>query len=121
MHTLLGVTDEHSLLHNPKLGASWEGFALEAIIQKYHADTEECFFWSVHGRAELDLLIVKNGRRLGFECKYSDSPSVTKSMQMAAEVLQLDQLIVIYPGDKRYAVGGNMLISGLEREITAMI
>lgn len=73
-HTLIGVNTHSDLLVNPKLGVSWEGFALEQIIFHLDAQQEECYFWGTHQQAELDLLIIKNGKRLGFEIKYSGAP-----------------------------------------------
>jgi len=112
-HTLSGITDRSSLLYHPKLGASWEGFALEEIIRSYQADPEECFFWGIHGQAELDLLIMKNGKRFGFECKFKDAPRLTQSMELAVEMLELDTLEVIYPGDKDYALGDKIFVRSL--------
>jgi predicted AAA+ superfamily ATPase len=113
-HSLSGVTDHHSLMHYPKLGASWEGFALEEIAHHYQADPEECFFWGVHNQAELDLLIVKNGKYMGFEFKYGDSPRLTPSMEIALETLELDSLHVIYPGKKDYSLGKNISVRCLD-------
>ena len=101
-HTLIGVDTHSDLQVNPKLGASWEGFALEQIIFHLDAQQEECYFWGTHQQAELDLLIIKNGKRLGFEIKYSAAPKLTKSMQIAQEDLALDGLTVVYPGDIEY-------------------
>ena len=113
-HTLLGVANHSALLTSPKIGASWEGFALEEIIRFHQARIEECYFWSTHGEAELDLLIIKNGKRLGFEFKYTDAPKMTKSMVIAQEDLKLDKLFVIYPGKLRFPVGRNIEAVGLE-------
>lgn len=101
-HTLIGVNTNSDLLVNPKLGASWEGFALEQIIFHLDVQQEECYFWGTHQQAELDLLIIKNGQRLGFEIKYSAAPKLTKSMQIAQKDLALDVLTVVYPGDVEY-------------------
>lgn len=101
-HTLIGVNNYSDLLVNPKLGASWEGFALEQIIFHLDAQQEECYFWGTHQQAELDLLIIKNGKKLGFEIKYSGAPKLTKSMQIAQKDLALDSLTVVYPGDIEY-------------------
>jgi len=113
LHSLLGVPERSALSVHPKLGASWEGFALEEIIRTLGADEEEVFFWGVHGQAELDLLIVRDGKKLGFEFKYSSAPSLTRSMARAHELLELDSLTVIYPGDKRYPLADGIEACGL--------
>lgn len=112
-HKLLGVSDFSALFRHPKIGASWEGFALEQIIQLYRARPEECYFWSIHQQGELDLLIFKDGQRHGFEFKYSDAPTLTKSMLMAQETLNLDTLHVIYPGDKTYKLTDDITVCSL--------
>src|SRR3989338_10654389 len=101
-HSLLNITTRQALFTHPKLGASWEGFALESVIRHMHADQEECYFWATHNQAELDLLIVRGSERLGFEFKHTRSPQKTRSMEIAYENLQLDKIIVIYTGDKKF-------------------
>jgi predicted AAA+ superfamily ATPase len=98
-HHLLGVHTQEQLFLHPRLGASWEGFALEEITRHYRVREEECFFWSVHEQSEVDLFFLRNGKRIAFEFKYTDKPSVSKSMRVSLENLKLDFLYVIYPGN----------------------
>jgi len=65
----------------------------------HRAKRGEAFFWSVHGGAELDLLILQDGRRWGFEIKLTKSPQVTASMRSAREILHLDHLYVMCHGE----------------------
>ncbi len=102
LHFLLDIEDRLNLNRHPKIGASWEGFALEEIIRYHHAEAEACFFWSTHSHAELDLILFQKGKRLGFEFKYTEAPKLTKSMQIACEDLKLDELTVIYPGTRQF-------------------
>ena len=101
LHALLGINNNSDLKTNPKIGASWEGFALENIIRSLNIHENDAYFWAVHNSTELDLLIFKNGKRLGFEFKYSTAPKLTKSMLSAYNDLNLDSLTVIYPGEHR--------------------
>lgn len=117
LHSLLDIKSKEMLLGNPKLGASWEGFALEEIIRKYNADPNECFFWGTHAGAELDLLILKNGKRHGFEFKYADAPRLTSSMKIALEELELDHLTVIYPGKQDYRLSEKVTVRPLKNFI----
>ncbi|MBS0622596.1 MAG: ATP-binding protein [Verrucomicrobia bacterium] len=112
-HALCEIPDKKTLLHHPKLGASWEGFAVEEVIRLYGAAPEECFYWGIHGQSELDLFMIKEGKRLGFEFKYCDAPKLTPSMKMALELLHLDSLTVIYPGDKDYVLAPNVQVKAL--------
>ncbi|MDF1654444.1 MAG: ATP-binding protein [Coxiellaceae bacterium] len=107
-HTLLDITTPQELLVNPKLGASWEGFALESIIRHLGVDQHDCYFWATHNQAELDLLILKGTKRIGFEFKYTKAPKLTKSMKIAGDDLKLDILYVVYAGDKKFALSSNI-------------
>ncbi|MBX9830856.1 ATP-binding protein [Candidatus Babeliales bacterium] len=113
LHALLGIQDEEGLHVYPRLGASWEGFALEEIIKTYHAQPEECFFWATQSGAELDLLIIKDGKRLGFEIKYTDSPKITKSMSIALEDLNLDHLYLVHPHKDSFPLADKITALGI--------
>lgn len=106
LHTLLGIQDTMQLLTHPKLGASWEGLVIEETIRRERPD--EVWFYGVHGGSELDLLMIKNGRRIGVEVKRADAPVLTRSMQIAQADLQLHELRVIYPGPRTYALADNV-------------
>ena len=121
LHTLLGLPDLHALEAHPKLGASWEAFLIEQVIQRLGAERDECFFWATHQGAELDLLVIRGGRRYGFEFKRTSAPTVTKSMRIAMEDLALHSLEVIHAGahsfpmDKRIrAVAAGRLLQDLK-------
>lgn len=101
LHALLGLRSSAEVLSHPRFGASWEGFALEQVIRFVDAE-RDAYFWATHGGAELDLLVNRGGRRYGFEFKYSDAPSTTKSMRVALADLRLDSLFVVYPGQRRF-------------------
>lgn len=100
LHQLLGIRSTKELLAHPKSGASWEGYALEAILQAI--EPEEAYFWGTHAGAEIDVVMVKDGRKLGAEFKRQDAPRLTPSMRIALEDLKLEQIAVIYPGERRY-------------------
>jgi predicted AAA+ superfamily ATPase len=106
LHALLGIQDTMQLLTHPKLGASWEGLVIEETIRRERPD--EVWFYGVHGGSELDLLMIKNGRRIGVEVKRADAPVLTRSMQIAQADLQLHELRVIYPGPRTYALADNV-------------
>ena len=100
LHTLLGLDSFHALEGHPKLGASWEGFALEQVM--HTAGSHGTYFWATYSGAELDLLVHWHGKRWGFEFKYSDAPAMTKSMHIALEDLKLARIFVVYPGKVPY-------------------
>jgi uncharacterized protein len=100
LHTLLGLADATQLLGHPKLGASWEGFALEQLLAVLR--TRDAYFWATHGGAELDLLVMVGGKRYGVEFKYADAPGTSRSMRVALEDLGLEHLWIVYPGSEAY-------------------
>lgn len=102
LHTLLGIQSQDDLEHHPKSGASWEGFVIKEIIHLLGATHEECYFWATHSGAELDLLIIRGSRRLGFEIKLTTAPRPTPSMRSALESLNLDRLAVVHAGEHAF-------------------
>ena len=117
LHALLGIGTRRDLELHPKLGASWEGYAVEEILKALRPD--EAYFWATHNGAELDLLIFKNGRRIGVECKRADAPTMTPSMRIALQDLKLDQLVVAYPGTQRYKLAANVEVAPLAELVGA--
>lgn len=112
MHSLLRLDDLEMLQNHPKLGASWEGFALGQILSRF--GERDAYFWATHAGAELDLMLLRKGKRWGFEFKYADAPGLTKSMKIALEDLKLEKLWVIYPGTTNYPVHKKIEVIGLK-------
>ncbi len=102
LHSLMGLRGEADLLRHPRLGASWEGYAIEQVLRLARPD--DAYFWATHTGAELDLLMFRYGKRIGVEFKWADAPSLTRSMNIAMQDLKLDALYVAYPGDRRYTL-----------------
>jgi predicted AAA+ superfamily ATPase len=116
LHTLLGVRGNTIVTH-PKCGASWEGYALENLIHSYDNDLYEFYFWATEKGAELDLLVVKGGQRIGYEFKYSEAPKITKSMHIAWQDLKLDHLTIITPGERSYTLGDGIVVKSLKEAV----
>ncbi len=110
---LNNIENSTHLFNKPQLGALWEGFALEQIIQSQKYSSENCFFWSIHNQAEIDLLVLDKGKKIGFEFKYADIPKMTKSMHMAKEILNLDEFYVVYPGKTTYKIDTSVIAKPL--------
>jgi predicted AAA+ superfamily ATPase len=105
LHVLLGIREQKDLESHPKVGASFEGFALEQVVRRLGAEWNECYFWRTHQGAELDLLVVRGRTRLGFEIKHTDAPGVTPSMKMALADLKLNSLDVVHRGREGFPMG----------------
>lgn len=102
LHALLGLGTEAELLGHPKVGASWESFAMNEVVRLLDVPWDRCYYWATHQGAELDLLVMESGKRLGFEFKRTSAPRGTRSMFSALEDLGLDRLYVVYPGEERF-------------------
>ncbi len=118
LHGLLEIEDRHALLGHPRLGASWEGFAIEQIARRLAP--AEAYFWATHGGAELDLLFLRDGRRFGVECKFSEAPRITRSMRVAKEDLSLAHLWIVHPGQHTYAVEDDISVVPLGDFVTGL-
>ena len=117
LHALLGLGTQRDLEHHPKLGASWEGYAVEEILKAYQPD--EAYYWATHNGAEIDLVLFKGGKRIGIECKRADAPTLTPSMRIALADLKLDQLLVAYPGERRYRLAKKVEVVPLAELVNA--
>lgn len=117
LHGLLGLSTARDLDHHPKVGASWEGYAVEEVLKALRPD--EAYYWATYQGAELDLLLFKRGRRIGVECKRADAPVLTASMRIAMKDLKLDELYVVYPGEKRYALARSIEVVPLAHFVKA--
>ena len=106
LHTLLGIHSKKELLSHPKYGASWEGYVIEEVHKSVTPD--ESYFWRTHNGAEIDLLIFKDSKKIGIECKRTDAPFLTPSMSIALQDLKLDHLFIIYPGHRTYKLNSKV-------------
>ena len=113
LHFLLGLEDRLDLPLHPRYGASWVGFALEQTLLA-HGEREAYFYGTQRG-AELDLLLLRRGRRWGFEFKCADAPRTTRSMHVVIDDLGLEHLWVVYPGDREYPLTGRITALPLTR------
>jgi hypothetical protein len=115
LHTLLNLRSIDDLEGHPKVGASWEGFALVQTVRRLGAQPEECFFWATHAGAELDLLVVRGSKRIGVEFKKTSAPRVTPSMKSAIESLKLQKVYVVHAGEDSFPAAPKIKAVALNR------
>ena len=113
LHSLVNIPDQHTLFSHPKVGASWEGYAIEQALSILRPT--EAYFWATHGATELDLLFFASGKRYGIEVKFSEAPEVTRSMQIALQDLGLEHMWVVYPGEQSYPVHERITVWPLQK------
>ena len=116
LHHLLGLSTFSELSNHPSYGSSWRGFALEQIIRT-HGDHDSYFYRTQRG-TELDLLLLRNGKRWGFQFSCSDAPGTTKSMHIAIKDLSLSHLWVIYPGEQLYPLTATVTVLPLGHAVS---
>jgi uncharacterized protein len=115
LHTLLGLETREDVQGHPKVGASWEGFVLREVIERLGARSEEVFFWATQAGAELDLLVVRGRRRLGFEIKRTAAPRMAPSIRTAFDDLHLDRIDVVYPGEHTFPMAERVRALAFQR------
>lgn len=114
LHSLMGLSDRIAVERHPQLGASWEGFALEELLRHYEVPAPNAYFWRTQAGAELDLLMHSQGKKLGFEFKYSDKPQITPSMRVVLEDLKLDHITIIYPGPHSFSLESSITVMSIQ-------
>lgn len=120
LHSLLGIESRHELERHPRPGASWEGFALHTVLDLLRPDPRDCFFWATHRGVELDLLVRRGRKLLGFEFKRSSAPELTRSMQGAFRDLGLSKLTVVHAGKDRFPLAASITAVPLDRVSSAV-
>jgi predicted AAA+ superfamily ATPase len=124
LHALLDIGTAHeALLGHPRVGASWEGFVVHQIVRALGVEWQDCHHWRLHTGAELDLLVNRDGRRLGFEIKRTDAPRVSPSMKSALDSLRLERLFVIHAGAQSWPLAERVeavALAGLFERLAAV-
>lgn len=118
LHGLLGIETTEGLESHPKIGASWEGFVIEQVLTRLRLRWDDCFFWATHAGAELDLLVIDERGRRGFEIKRTTAPKITPSMRNAIADLRLDRLDVIHAGEHSFPLAENIQAVSMRRLLT---
>ena len=113
LHSLLDLRDFHTVTGHPQVGASWEGFAMEQIIRRMNPT--QVYYWATYSGAELDMFMIINGQRYGIEFKFNEAPDKTKSMSIAVESLQLDKLLIVYPGENSWPINETIVVCPIDK------
>lgn len=113
LHYFLGLKEAGDLPRHPRCEVSWEGFAMQQVLT-VHGE-REAYFYRTQSGAELDLLLLRNGSRWGYNFEYADAPGVTKSMRIVIDDLNLAHLWVVYPGQREYPLDDKITALPLAR------
>ncbi len=115
LHSLLNLPTLNDVLGHPIAGASWEGFAIEAILAAAPDGTKPYFYRSATGH-EIDLVLeLSASRRWAFEFKKSLSPTVERGFHVACADIKAERRILVYPGQDAYpGTGGTEVMPLLD-------
>jgi predicted AAA+ superfamily ATPase len=120
VHALLGIGTHDALLSHPVVGNSWEGFALETLLNAAPINTSSGFYRTSNG-AEVDLLLDMPGQGLwAIEVKRGATSKPRRGFYSACEDLQPAKRWLVYPGAESYPVGDGVQAIGL-RELVEVI
>ena len=124
MHALLGIIDKDSLLSHPVVGASWECFVIENILNaasQAGKPMEASFYRSAAG-AEIDLLLSwPSGHTWAIEIKRSLAPKLERGFYSACEDVLPERKFVVYPGAERYPLTEGVEALPLDQMIAMLV
>jgi len=107
LHALLNVPDGRTLLVQPWVGASWEGFVIEQVLGELASQGRrfEPYFFRTSDGYELDLVLDLGSERWAVEIKLSASPT-------RADLEQLDRTATMIRASRRFLVSQTPRSSG---------
>ena len=118
VHCLLNITNHEALIEHPVIGASWEGFIIENILQGLDSQVYASFYRS-SGGAEIDLILEfqsSEGKQVwAIEIKRSLKPTVTRGFHSACEDIKPHRKLLVYSGDDSYPIKNGIQVIGLKQ------
>lgn len=121
LHQLLGINSRQDYEFSPSLGASWEGYVIEQILQILPSPYQT-FFYRTHQGTECDLVIVKGSLPLlSVEVKYTAAPKMTKSFTTAINDLGTKKNFIIVPREEDFPLREDVQVMGLEIFLRSVI
>jgi uncharacterized protein len=113
LHRLLGIPTIGALQMHPSVGASWEGYAIEQVIQVLPDDVE-AYYYRTHEGAECDLVLVRGGRPIaGIEVKHTSAPKLTKGTLQSFADLGAPMNFIVTPDTDDYQMADNIRVCKL--------
>jgi len=113
MHRFLTIVDFESLLGHPAIGASWEGYVVEQILNQV-SDRWRSSFYRTSAQAEVDLILEGPNQQVwAIEVKRSLAPSVSKGFYYACDDIRATHRFVVYPGGDNFPLAEGTEVMGL--------
>ena len=121
LHQLLGINSRQDYEFSPSLGASWEGYVIEQVLQLLPSPYQ-AYFYRTHQGTECDLVIVKGAKPLlSIEVKYTAAPKMTKSFTTAINDLETKRNFIIVPREEDFPLREDVQVMGLETFLRVVI
>ena len=121
LHSLLAIDTHETLLNHIVIGASWEGFVIEQIINCARDEFRPWFYRTQQG-AECDLLLEKNGIIVAaIEIKFGSSPKVSKGFRISMADTKALQGFIIGNGEETYKIEEKITITHLSEFIATIL
>jgi len=102
LHALLRIQDMEMLFSHPQIGASWEGFIIEQILNGLPKNVEG-YFYRTHSGAELDLVLEMPGTgRIAIDIKLTHSPKLSKGFMQAFQDIEAKRGYIVMKGTEKF-------------------
>ena len=118
LHSLLGLHSHESVINHVQMGASWEGFVIEQIINNLETNVQPWFYRTQQG-AECDLLLEKNGKVIAaIEIKHSTNPTARKGFRISIEDTGASQAFIIGNSNETFKIDEKITVTNLKNFLT---
>ena len=95
----LRIEDQDDLLHHPAVGASWEGFVIEQVLDRLAAmgHAPQAFFFRASDGTEIDLVFRHRKALWAVEVKLTSAPSDGdfRKLDRAAELIGAGRRVLV--------------------------
>lgn len=114
LHAILGVASRDTLLRQPWVGASWEGYVIEQILGTLSAAGRQFapYYFRTSDQHELDLVLEVDGEIWAFEIKLTSSPGKD-------DMARLDRVADMIHAGRRVLISQTKQPSGSTRRVSS--
>ncbi len=121
LHSLLGLSEYDAMINHVQVGASWEGFVIEQIINNADKELQPWFYRTQHG-TECDLLLERNGTIIAaIEIKHGSNPKASKGFYISMEDTKAKQGFIIGTSADVFKTKENITVCNLSTFIKEIL
>lgn len=112
LHSLLNISSLYTLMSNPALGASWEAFVIENILNSLDTRWQYSYYRTAT-QIEIDLVLeTPDGEVWAIEIKRNSAPKVSKGFIEACNDVKATHKWIINSLEDRYPVSNGIEVIG---------